>query len=91
MVALVGLVGDPQTITKALNDRVSSVGPPSAADTFNAPIEGLTKSSGAAGVLVFVATSRSSSALSSTPSANEAVSSRPGPQAPAAGRPAPAA
>jgi membrane protein len=54
LVAIVGLVGDPQAITKALTDIVSSIGPASAADTFKGPIEGLTKSSGAAGILVIV-------------------------------------
>jgi membrane protein len=54
LVSIVGLVGDPQTITKAMTDIVSSIGPASAADTFKGPIEGLTKSSGAAGILVIV-------------------------------------
>src|SRR5215211_5830659 len=51
LVSIVGLVGDPATITKALTDIVSSVGPASAVDTFKGPIEGLTKSSGTAGIL----------------------------------------
>ncbi len=54
MVAVVGLVGDPQTITKELTKVVTSLGPPSAASTFKGPIEGLTKSSGTAGILVIV-------------------------------------
>jgi len=54
MVAVVGLVGDPQTITRELTTLVKSIGPASAADTFKGPIQGLTKSSGAAGVLVIV-------------------------------------
>ena len=52
LVSIVGLVGDPQTVTKAMTDIVSSIGPASAADTFKGPIEGLTKSSGAAGILL---------------------------------------
>jgi membrane protein len=52
LVSIVGLVGDPQTITKEMTDIVSSIGPASAADTFKGPIQGLTKSSGAAGILL---------------------------------------
>ena len=54
MVALVGLVGDPHTVTKDLTTIVSSVGPASAAKTFKGPIQGLAKSSGTAGILVIV-------------------------------------
>ena len=54
MISIVGLVGNPQTIVKTLTDVVSSVGPASAVDTFKGPIEGLTKSSGTAGVMVIV-------------------------------------
>ncbi len=54
MVAIVGLVADPQTITKDLTSLVTSLGPSSAASTFKGPIEGLTKSSGTAGILVIV-------------------------------------
>jgi len=54
LVSIVGLVGDPKTITKTLTDLVSSIGPKSAADTFKGPIEGITKSSGTAGILLIV-------------------------------------
>ena len=54
MVAVVGLVGDPHTITKELTTLVSSIGPASAAKTFKGPIQGLTKSSGTAGILAIV-------------------------------------
>jgi membrane protein len=54
LVSIVSLVGDPATITRTLTDLVSSIGPKSAADTFKGPIEGITKSSGAAGVLLIV-------------------------------------
>ena len=54
MISIVGLVGDPQTIVKTLTDIVSSIGPASAVDTFKGPIEGLTKSSGTAGIMVIV-------------------------------------
>jgi membrane protein len=54
MISIVGLVGNPQTIVKTLTDVVSSIGPASAVNTFKGPIEGLTKSSGTAGVMVIV-------------------------------------
>ncbi|MGI8412362.1 MAG: YihY/virulence factor BrkB family protein [Solirubrobacteraceae bacterium] len=54
MVAVVGLVADPHTITKSLTSLVKSIGPASAVSTFKGPIEGLTKSSGTAGILVIV-------------------------------------
>jgi membrane protein len=54
LVSLVGLVGDPKTITKTLTDLVSSIGPSSAAETFKGPIEEITKSSGTAGILLIV-------------------------------------
>ncbi len=54
LVAVVGLVGDPHTITKDLTNIVSSIGPSSAAQTFKGPIQGLTKSNGTAGILVIV-------------------------------------
>ncbi len=53
LVAIVGLVGDPHTITKDMTSLVTSIGPASAAKTFRGPIEGLTKSSGA-GILLIV-------------------------------------
>jgi membrane protein len=54
LVAVVGLVGDPHTITKATTDIVSSIGPASAAKTLQGPIEGLTKSRSTAGILLIV-------------------------------------
>jgi membrane protein len=54
MISIVGLVFDPQTIIKVLTDIVSSIGPASAVDTFKGPIEGLTKSSGTAGLMLIV-------------------------------------
>ena len=48
LVSIVGLIGDPATITRALTDIVSSIGPASAAETFKGPIEELTKSRGTA-------------------------------------------
>jgi len=54
LVSIVGLVGDPATVTRALTDVISSIGPASAVETFKGPIEGITKSSGAAGLLFIV-------------------------------------
>ena len=54
MVSIVGLIGDPQTVTDTMTDIVSSIGPASAAETFEEPIQGLTESSGAAGILLIV-------------------------------------
>jgi membrane protein len=54
LVSIVGLVGDPHTVTKEMTTLVTSIGPASAANTFKGPIEGLTKSSGTAGILLIV-------------------------------------
>jgi membrane protein len=54
MIALVGLVGNPQTITRELTSLVSSIGPASAAQTFKEPIASLAHGSGATGILLIV-------------------------------------
>ena len=54
MISIVGLVGDPQTVTTSLTDIISSIGPASAAEAAQGPIEDLTKSSGTAGILLIV-------------------------------------
>jgi membrane protein len=54
MVSIVGLVGDPQTITRVLTDIVGSIGPKSAVDALKGPIQGLTRSSGTAGIVLIV-------------------------------------
>ena len=54
LVSIVGLVGDPHTVTKEMTNLVTSIGPASAAQTFKGPIEGLTNNSGTAGVLLIV-------------------------------------
>ena len=54
MISIVGLVGDPQTITDTLTKIVGSIGPASAVDALKGPIEGLTKSSGTAGIMLIV-------------------------------------
>ncbi len=54
LVSLVGLFGDPRTTTDSLSEIVESVGPASAADTFQGPIEQVTSTRGAAGILLIV-------------------------------------
>jgi membrane protein len=53
LVSLVGLFADPNRVTSVLTDTVSQLGPASAANTFQGPIESITSNRGAAGV-VFV-------------------------------------
>src|SRR5829696_7053331 len=50
LVSIVGLVGDPATVTETITDIVRSMGPTSAADTFAEPIRDVTKSQGGAGI-----------------------------------------
>ena len=52
LVSIVGLVGDPESVTETLSEIVSALGPSSAADTFSGPIESITSNRGAAGVLL---------------------------------------
>ena len=54
LVSVVGLFGDPESTTRTLTDIVSDLGPRTAADTYNGPIESLTSNRGTAGAL-FVA------------------------------------
>jgi membrane protein len=54
LVSLVGLFGDPQSITDQVTQIVSDIGPSSAADTFSGPIESITQNRGASGVLFVV-------------------------------------
>jgi membrane protein len=54
LLSIVGLVMNPQTVTDALTETVGAIGPASAVDTFKGPIEGLTKSSGTAGIMLIV-------------------------------------
>jgi len=54
LVSLLGLFGDPQTTTQTVTDIVTELGPASAADTFTEPIENITSSEQAAGVLFVV-------------------------------------
>ena len=50
LVSIVGLVGDPQSVTDTLTKIVSSVGPASAVDTFKTPIEQVTANRSGAGL-----------------------------------------
>ncbi|HMG65715.1 MAG TPA: YihY/virulence factor BrkB family protein [Streptosporangiaceae bacterium] len=54
LVAIVGLVADPVTITRELTKLVSSVGPASAASTFREPIAGLAHGRSTPGILLVV-------------------------------------
>jgi membrane protein len=54
LVSIVGLVGDPKTVTDSLTDVVTSIGPSSAAETFKGPIADITSSKGSAGILLIV-------------------------------------
>jgi membrane protein len=51
LVSVVGLIGDPEAVTRTLTDIVTAVGPSSAAETLSGPIESITSNRGAAGVL----------------------------------------
>ena len=52
LVSIVGIVGDPHTVTKDLNQIVGQVAPQSVVKALQGPITGLTKSSGTAGILL---------------------------------------
>ena len=54
MVSLVGLFANPETRYPVLTDTVSQLGPASAAETFQEPIESLTSNRGTAGVMFIV-------------------------------------
>jgi len=54
LVSIIGLVGDPATITRQVTDIVSALGPKSAAQTFAGPIKSITANKGAAGILLIV-------------------------------------
>jgi membrane protein len=50
LLSIVGLVADPATITRVLTDTISAVGPASAVDTFQGPIESITANQKTAGL-----------------------------------------
>jgi membrane protein len=54
LVAIVGLVADPATITRTLTKLVGSIGPASAVDTFKGPIQQITASRSTAGIALVV-------------------------------------
>jgi membrane protein len=54
MVALVGLFANPDTVTRFLTDVIASLGPASAVETFEGPIESITANRGAAGAMAIV-------------------------------------
>ena len=54
LISIVGLFGDPQSTTETLTEIIRDVGPATASETFQGPIESLTRNRSAAGVL-FVA------------------------------------
>ena len=53
LVSLIGIFGDAQATTDKLTEIVSELGPDTAADTFSGPIESITSSRSASGVLFF--------------------------------------
>jgi len=54
LVSIVGLFGDPESVTTTLTDIVRDLGPSTAVDTFAGPIESLTSNDSAAGALLVV-------------------------------------
>ena len=50
MVSLIGIFGDPKSTTDSLTEIITEIGPASAAETFEGPIESITESSGRAGL-----------------------------------------
>jgi membrane protein len=54
LVSIVGLVGDPKTVTETLTNIVKSMGPSSAAEAFAGPIKDVTRSQGTAGIALII-------------------------------------
>jgi membrane protein len=54
LVSLIGVFADPVRVTKVLTDTVSELGPSTAAQTFQGPIESITGSRGTAGIMLVV-------------------------------------
>jgi membrane protein len=55
LVAILGLFGDPRTTTSTITDVVTSIGPDSAAQTFQGPIESITSNRSGAGIALVIA------------------------------------
>lgn len=53
LVSLLGLFGDPRTTTASLTEIIASIGPESAAETFEGPIDSIVSNRGAAGFAFF--------------------------------------
>ena len=49
MLSLIGIFGDPKTTTDTLTDIITEIGPASAAETFEGPIDSIVENQGAAG------------------------------------------
>jgi membrane protein len=49
MVSLIGIFGDPKSTTSSLTEIITEIGPESAAETFQGPIESVTENRGTAG------------------------------------------
>lgn len=49
MLSLIGIFGDPKTTTDTLTEIITEIGPASAAETFEGPIDSIVKNQGAAG------------------------------------------
>ena len=54
LVSILGLFGDPERTTSSITDIVTAIGPETAADTFEGPIESITENRGTAGLLFFI-------------------------------------
>ena len=54
LVSIIGLVADPQTTTEKLTEIVTNLGPSSAAETFEGPIDSITSSKGSSGLALVV-------------------------------------
>jgi membrane protein len=54
MVAILGLVGDPQTITSNITEIVTKIGPKSAAQTFSGPIKSITQNKGSSLIVLII-------------------------------------
>src|SRR2546423_7147454 len=54
LVAVLGLVGDPQSTTSSITDVVTKLGPKSAAQTFSGPIQSITQHKASSGVVLII-------------------------------------
>ena len=54
LVAVLGLVGDPQSTTSNITEIVTKLGPKSAAQTFSGPIKSITQNRGSSGIVLVI-------------------------------------